>query len=351
VSDTTRAISQNRVRQRQTMKAFAISRYGKANSVEAVELPEPELGDGDVLVQIHAASVNPLDLKIKNGELKPLLPYKLPLVLGNDLAGVVIKAGAHAHRFKPGDKVYAKPDQDRIGTFAELIAISENDVAKKPHALDMEQAASIPLVGLTAWQALVEKAKLQPGQKVLIHAGSGGLGTLAIQLAKHLGATVATTTSTANVEWVKRLGADVVIDYRSNAFETVLHGYDVVIDTQGGQTLEKSLRVLKPGGKVISVAGPPEPDFGREFGANWFLMQAMRVLSLKIRRKAKRRGVTYSFLFMRANGDQLRELGSLIDAGAIRPVVDRVFPFQSTTEALAYVEKGRAKGKVVVKIR
>ena len=333
------------------MKAFVIRRYGKANSVEAVELPEPELRDGDVLVQIHAASVNPLDLKIRNGELKPLLPYKLPLVLGNDLAGVVIKAGTNVDRFKPGDEVYAKPDKDRIGAFAELIAISENDVAKKPHRLDMEQAASIPLVGLTSWQALVEKAKLRAGHRVLIHAGSGGLGTIAIQLAKHLGATVATTTSTVNVEWVKRLGADVVIDYRSNDFETVLHDYDVVIDTQGGQTLEKSLGVLKPGGKVISVAGPPDPDFAKEFGANWFLIQAMRVLSFKIRRKAKRRGVTYSFLFMKANGDQLRELGSLIDSGVIRPVVDRVFPFQSTKEALAYVEKGRAKGKVVVKIR
>jgi 2-desacetyl-2-hydroxyethyl bacteriochlorophyllide A dehydrogenase len=351
MSDTADAISQKRAWRRQTMKAFVVGRYGKANSVEAVELPEPELGDGDVLVQIHAASVNPLDLKIRNGELKPLLPYKLPLVLGNDLAGVVIKAGANVGRYKPGDEIYAKPDKDRIGAFAELIAISENDVAKKPHRLDMEQAASIPLVGLTAWQALVEKAKLRAGQKVLIHAGSGGLGTIAIQLAKHLGATVATTTSTMNVEWVKRLGADVVIDYRSNDFETVLHDYDVVIDTQGGQTLEKSLRVLKPGGKVISVAGPPDPDFAKDFGANWFLIQAMRALSFRIRRKAKRRGVAYSFLFMRASGDQLRELGSLIDSGAIRPVVDRVFPFQSTAEALAYVEKGRAKGKVVVKIR
>jgi 2-desacetyl-2-hydroxyethyl bacteriochlorophyllide A dehydrogenase len=351
MSDTTHAISQKRARRRQTMKAFVVSRYGKANSVEAVELPEPDLGDRDVLVQIHAASVNPLDLKIRNGELKPLLPYKLPLVLGNDLAGVVVKAGANVGRYKPGDEVYAKPDKDRIGAFAELIAISENDIAKKPHRLDMEQAASIPLVGLTAWQALVEKATLRAGQKVLIHAGSGGLGTIAIQLAKHLGAIVATTTSTMNVEWVKRLGADVVIDYRSNDFETVLHDYDVVIDTQGGQTLEKSLLVLKPGGKVISVAGPPDPDFAKDFGANWFLIQAMRVLSFKIRRKAKRRGVTYSFLFMKANGDQLRELGLLIDSGAIRPVVDRVFPFQSTPEALAYVEKGRAKGKVVVKIR
>ncbi|KZS71089.1 NADPH:quinone oxidoreductase [Mycobacterium kansasii] len=333
------------------MKAFVVSKYGNANNVEAVELPEPELGDGDVLIEVHAASVNPLDLKIRNGELKPLLAYKLPLVLGNDPAGVVIKAGKNVRRFKPGDEVYSRPDQDRIGAFAELIAISENDVAKKPHRLDMEQAASVPLVGLTAWQALVEKAGVQAGQKMLIQAGSGGVGTIAIQLAKHLGATVATTTSTANVDWVKGLGADIVIDYKKDDFESVLHDYDVVFDTQGGQTLEKSLLVLKPGGKVISVAGPPEPDFAKEFGANWFLIQAMRALSFRIRRKAKRRGVTYSFLFMKASGDQLRELASLIDSGAIRPIVDRVFPFQSTMEALAYVETGRAKGKVVVKIR
>jgi len=334
-----------------TMKAFAVSRYGKKNGVEAVEHPEPELRDGDVLVQIHAASVNPLDLKISNGELKLILPYKLPLVLGNDLAGVVIKVGPNVQRFKPGDEVYAKADKDRIGTFAELIAIDENDVATKPHTLDMEQAASVPLVGLTAWQALVDKAKLQAGQKVLIHAGSGGVGTIAIQLAKHLGATVATTTSTANVPWVKSLGADVVIDYKHNDFETVVRDYDVVLDTQGGQTLEKSLRVVKPGGKVISVAGPPDPGFATDFGLNWLLVQALRVLSFRIRRRAKRRGVSYSFLFMEASGRQLRELASLIDSGALRPVIDRIFPFQSTAEALAYVEKGRAKGKVVVKIR
>jgi NADPH:quinone reductase-like Zn-dependent oxidoreductase len=333
------------------MKAFVVSRYGKKNGVEAVECPDLELRDGDVLVQIHAASVNPLDLKIRNGELRPILPYKLPVVLGNDLAGIVIKVGPNVQRFKPGDEVYAKPDKDRIGAFAEMIAINENDVAKKPHALNMEQAASIPLVGLTAWQALIEKANLQAGQKVLIHAGSGGVGTIAIQLARHLGATVATTTSTANVPWVKRLGADVVIDYKNNDFETILRDYDVVLDTQGGKTLDKSLRVLKPGGKVISVAGPPEPDFAKEFGVNWLVIQAMRLLSFQIRRKAKRRGVTYSFLFMEASGSQLRELGSLIDSGAIRPVIDRVFPFESTAEALAYVEKGRAKGKVVVKVR
>ena len=307
--------------------------------------------DDDVLVQIHAASVNPVDFKIRDGDLKPLLPYKPPLIMGNDLAGIVIKAGPNVEGFKPGDEVYARADKDRIGSFAEVIAVSEHAVAEKPHTLDLVQAASVPLVGLTAWQALVERANLQRGQKVLIHAGSGGVGTIAIQLAKHLGADVATTTSTANVEWVKNLGADVVIDYKKDDFENIVRDYDIVFDTLGGDTLEKSLGVVKRGGKVISVAGPPEPAFAKEYGLNWALIQAIRVLSFRIRRKAKRRGVTYSFLFMKPSGNQLRELSYLIDSGAIRPVVDRVFPFESTQEALAYVEKGHAKGKVVVQIR
>ncbi|QRY42759.1 NADP-dependent oxidoreductase [Mycolicibacterium boenickei] len=332
------------------MKAFALTRYGKNNSVNAVDRSVPDLRDDDVLVQIHAASVNPLDLKIRNGELKPLLPYKLPIVLGNDLAGVVVKAGPRVRGFAPGDAVYAKPSQDRIGTFAEYLAVNENDVARKPDSVDMTEAAALPLVSLTAWQALVDKAHVRPGQKVLIHAGSGGLGSIAIQLAKHLGATVATTTSTKNVEWVKKLGADIVIDYKTQDFATELRDYDVVLDTQGDQTLEKSMDIVKAGGTVISVAGPPDPSFAREFGANWLLVQAMRVLSFSVRRRAKQRSVNYSFLFMTANGDQLRELGALVDAGVIRPVIDRVFAFESTLDALAYVENGRARGKVVVTV-
>ena len=314
-------------------------------------MPDPEMYDDDVLIQIHAASVNPVDLKIRDGKLKLVLPYRLPFVLGNDLAGIVVRVGSRVRRFKPGDEVYARPDKDRIGAFAEFISIREDAVAIKPKRLTMEEAASIPLVGLTAWQALIERAKLQRGQKVLIHAGSGGVGTLAIQLAKHVGAIVATTTSTANLEWVKRLGADIVIDYKKDDFETMLRDYDAVLDTQGGDTLEKSLRVLRPGGKLISISGPPDPDFAKEIGATWIVGLAMRLLSYRIRRSAKRHHVSYSFLFMRPSGDQLREIGSLIDSGAIRPVVDRVFPFESTKEALAHVEKGRAKGKVIVKVR
>jgi alcohol dehydrogenase len=331
------------------MKAFIVDRYG--DSVRAGEMPAPELRDDDVLVQIHAASINPLDLKIRDGRLKLVLPYRLPLILGNDLAGVVVQIGSSVRRFKPGDEVYSRADTDRIGAFAELISIREDSVAIKPKTLTMEEAASVPLVGLTAWQTLIERANLKAGQKVLIHAGSGGVGTIAIQLAKYLGATVATTTSTANVDWVKGLGADVVIDYRKDDFEAVLRDYDVVLDTLGREVLEKSLRVLKPGGKLVSISGPPDADFAKEMGLPWILKQVVPLLSHRIRKSAKRRRVSYSFLFMKANGDQLREIGSLIDSGAIRPTVDRVFPFESTKEALAYVEKGRARGKVIVKVR
>jgi NADPH:quinone reductase-like Zn-dependent oxidoreductase len=333
------------------MKAFFIDRYGKNSGARIGERPDPQLRDDDVLVQVHAAGLNPLDSKIMAGEFKLILPYRLPLVLGNEAAGVVVRVGPKVKRFKPGDEVYGRPDKDRIGTFAELIAMNETDVALKPSSLSMEEAASIPLVGLTAWQALIERANLKKGQKVLIHAGSGGVGTFAIQLAKHIGATVATTTSTANVALVRNLGADVVIDYKKEKFETILKDYDVVLNSLGKDTLEKSLQVLKPGGKLISISGPPDPDFARELGANWFLRTVMRLLSYGIRKKAKRHHVSYSFLFMRASGDQLREITTLIDSGDIRPVIDRTFPFAATEEALTYVDTGRAKGKVVVRVR
>ncbi|MFJ3328971.1 NADP-dependent oxidoreductase [Streptomyces griseus] len=331
------------------MKAFLIERYGDKAGVRAGEVPDPEVGADDILVKIHAASVNPLDLKLRDGAFKAFLPYRLPLVLGNDLAGTVVRVGPAVTRFAVGDEIYARPDKDRIGTFAELIAVHQDDVAIKPATLTMEEAASLPLVALTAWQALVERAQVQPGQKVLIHAGAGGLGTIAVQLAKALGAHVAATASTAKADLVKELGADVVVDYRKQDFETVLDGYDVVLDSLGGENLAKSLRVLKPGGKAIGVAGPPDAAFARELGLNPILRIVMSALSFTTRRRAKRRGVTYSFLFMKAGGGTLREFARLVDAGKIRPVVDRVFPFDQTPKAMEYVEKGRAKaGKVVI---
>lgn len=332
------------------MKAFFIEGYGKQNG-RIGEMPDPEPGAHEVLVQVHATSVNQLDSKIRAGEFKLILPYSFPLILGNDLAGTVIRTGSAVKLFKPGDEVYARPPDNRIGTFAQLIAVNENALALKPANISMAEAASIPLVALTAWQALVETAHLKKGQKVLIHAGSGGVGTLAIQLAKHLGAFVATTTSTSNIEWVKALGADVVIDYKKQNFETELHDYDVVLNSLGADALEKSLKVLKPGGQLISISGPPTAQFAQQQHLFWGLRQVMRLLSSGIRRKARRHGVSYTFLFMRANGAQLKEITTLIEAGVIKPVIDRTFSFEETSQALSYVEQGRSKGKVTILIK
>jgi alcohol dehydrogenase len=333
------------------MKAFVVDRYQKQAALRLADMPTPEPREDEVLVDVHAAGVNLLDAKIRGGEFKLILPYRLPLILGHDVAGIVVKVGTRVRQFKLGDQVYARVDDFRIGTFAEFVPVKEASLALKPKSLTMEEAASIPLVGLTAWQALVEKADLKKGQKVFIQAGSGGVGTFAIQLARHLGATVATTTSMANVALVKSLGADVAIDYKTEDFEGVLREYDVVLNSQDGKTLDKSLRVLKRGGKLISISGPPDPEFGRELAAPGFVRLVMRLLSSGVRRKARGLGVGYSFLFMKSSGSQLREITRLIEAGAIRPVMDRVFPFASTNEAVAYVEAGRAKGKVVIRIK
>ncbi|SDZ18993.1 NADP-dependent oxidoreductase [Delftia lacustris] len=333
------------------MKAFILESYGANRALQLADVPEPQLRDDEVLVQVHAAGVNQLDSKIKDGQFKLILPYRLPLILGHDVAGVVVKAGPRVRQFKPGDEVYARTDDFRIGTFAEFVPVRESSLAPKPKGLTMEEAASIPLVGLTAWQVLVETARLARGQKVFIQAGSGGVGTFAIQLARHLGATVATTTSAANFDLVRGLGADVVIDYRTQDFEDVLHDYDVVLNSQDGKALGKSLRVLKGGAKLVSISGPPDPAFGRAIAAPAFVRLVMRLLSSGIRRRARSRGIDYSFVFMKADGGQLREITRLIEAGAIRPVVDKVFAFESTNEALAYAEAGHAKGKVVIKIR
>jgi NADPH:quinone reductase-like Zn-dependent oxidoreductase len=329
------------------MKAFVVERYGK-DGLRAAEVPEPEVGGGDVLVKVSAASINPLDTMVRNGEFKRLLKYRTPFVLGHDVAGVVTRVGSGVRDFQVGDEVYARPRDLRIGTFAEHLAIDQDDVAPKPASLTLHEAAAVPLVSLAAWQALVDRAHVQPGQKVLVHAGSGGLGSTVIQLAKHLGATVATTARGENAELARGLGADVVVDYIKEDFAEVLSGYDVVLDSRGGENLERSLTVLKRGGQAIGVAGPPDPGFAKQLGAPKFMGVAMGLLSRKIRKQARKLGVSYSFLWMQANGAQLRELAALYDAGHLRPVIDKTFPFDQTRAALAYVEQGRATGKVVI---
>ena len=269
-------------------------------------------------------------------------------MLGHDVAGVVTRVGSFVRDFEVGDEVYARPRDLRIGTFAEYIAIDQDDVAPKPDSLTLREAAAVPLVSLAAWQALVDRAHVKPGQKVLVHAGSGGLGSTVIQLAKYLGAMVATTASGKNAKLVRSLGADVVVDYTKQDFADVLSGYDVVLDSLGGENLEKSLTVLKPGGQAISVTGPPDPGFAKQLGAPQYMGVLMGLLSRKVHKQARKLGVSYSFLFMQASGAQLRELAALYDAGQLRPVIGKTFPFDQTLQALAYVEQGRANGKVVI---
>ncbi|BCC30571.1 NADP-dependent oxidoreductase [Bacillus cereus] len=332
------------------MKAMIIDKYGKV-PMRMAEVPTPEINEYEVLAEIHAASINPIDFKIRDGKVKMLLKYEMPLILGNDFSGVIVKVGSKVTRFKVGDEIYARPRKNKIGTFAEYIAIHEDDIALKPKNLSFEEAASIPLVGLTSYQALHDIMHLQKGQKILIHAGSGGVGTFAIQLAKIMGATVTTTASEAGADLVKSLGADEIINYKTEKFEEILKDYDAVFDTIGGTTLEKSFDIIKSGGNIVSVSGMPNARFGKEFGSGFFKTFLFSLASRKLTALEKKHNAQYSFLFMKPSGDQLRTIANYIEAGKIKPVIDRVFPFEDAQKAMEYSESGRAKGKIIVKIK
>ncbi|GIO24043.1 NADP-dependent oxidoreductase [Oceanobacillus sp. J11TS1] len=332
------------------MRAMVIDKYGKV-PMRLAEMPIPEIGEYEVLAEIHAASINPIDFKIRDGKVKLLVKYKMPLILGNDFAGVVAKVGAKVTRFKVGDEIYARPRKSKIGTFAEYIAIHENDIALKPKNLSFEEAASIPLVGLTSYQALADILQLQKGQKILIQAGAGGVGTFAIQLANLMGATVATTASEAGTDLVKSLGADEIINYKTEKFEEVLKNYDAVFDTLGSEILEKSFEVVKSGGKIVSVSGLPNARFGKEHGYGFFKTFLFSVASNKLTKLEKKHHVQYTFLFMKPSGEQLRIIADFIESGKIKPVIDRVFSFEDAQKAIEYAELGRAKGKIIVKIK
>ncbi|MDA1905041.1 NADP-dependent oxidoreductase [Bacillus cereus] len=332
------------------MKAMIIDKYGKV-PMRMAEVPTPEINEYEVLAEIHAASINPIDFKIRDGKVKMLLKYEMPLILGNDFSGVITKVGSKVTRFKVGDEIYARPRKNKIGTFAEYIAIHEDDIALKPKNLSFEEAASIPLVGLTSYQALHDIMHLQKGQKILIHAGSGGVGTFAIQLAKIMGATVTTTASEAGANLVKSLGADEIINYKTEKFEEILTNYDAVFDTIGGTTLEKSFNIIKSGGNIVSVSGMPNARFGKEFGSGFFKTLLFSLASKKLTALEKKHNAQYSFLFMKPSGDQLRTIANYIEAGKIKPVIDRVFPFEDAQKAMEYSEAGRAKGKIIVKMK
>ncbi len=332
-----------------TMKALILKRYG-ADGLDVADVPRPTIRPDEILVRVHAAGLNPVDNMIAKGMFKPILKFDLPAVMGSDLAGTVVEVGSRVSRFQAGDAVYASVFDLGGGSFAEFVAVPERAAARKPANLGFVEAASLPMVGLTAWQAFKERLRLEPGQKVFIPAGSGGIGTFAIQLAKQLGATVGTTTSTANVDLVRALGADDVVDYKRQAFEQVLQGYDAVLGTVRGDGLEQALRIVRPHARVVSLVGPPDPAFAAARGMNVLMKFVFGLLSRKIRRLARQRGASYAFMFVRPDGAQLAAIGDLVEAGRIRPVIDRVFPFADAKTALGYLEQGRAKGKVVLRM-
>jgi NADPH:quinone reductase-like Zn-dependent oxidoreductase len=335
---------------RKTMKALTFKRYGKSPEIGFADVPRPTLKPDDLLVQVHAAGVNPIDNMIPTGMFKPVLHFQLPATLGSDLAGVVVEVGSAVTRFKAGDAVFASIFDTGLGAIAEFAVVPERAAALKPANLDFVEAASIPMVGLTSWQALKERANLRAGQKVFIPAGSGGIGTFAIQLAKHLGAQVGTTASTGKLDLVRRLGAAEVVDYKKQEFEKVLRGYDVVLGTVKGDPIEKSIPVLKAGSKIVSLIGPLDAAFARAKRLNFVLKFVFGLMSRKIMRLASKHEVAYSFLFVRPDGAQLGQIGELLATNRIQPVIDKVFPFDQAKEALEYLAQGHAKGKVVVKL-
>lgn len=333
------------------MQALTFKRYGKSPEIGFSELPVPVLQPDELLVEVHAAGLNPIDNMIPTGMFKPVMKFQLPATIGSDLAGVVVEVGSQVTRFKKGDAVFASLFDLGTGSLAEFAVVPERVAAIKPENLDFVQAASIPMVGLTSWQALKDRANVQKGQKVFIPAGAGGIGSFAIQLAKYFGAKVGTTTSTGNVQLVSSLGADEVVDYKKHQFEITLHGYDMVLGTLRGDEIERSINILKPGAKIVSLVGPLDVAFASARRLNFILKVVFGLMSRKIMRLAAKREVSYSFLFVRPDGGQLSEIGALLNAERIRPVIDKVFPFGEAKEALEYLAQGRAKGKIVVKIK
>ncbi len=307
------------------MKAALIAAYEGA--IEIADMPAPVLADDSVIIKVHAASVNPIDNILRAGSLKDMMPLTFPFVMGYDVSGVIAEVGKDVTTFKVGDAVYARPNQEDAGAVAEFARVKADELALKPAGLSHIEAASLPLAGLTAWQVLTEFAKVQKGQKVLIHAGSGGVGTLAIQMAKHLGAYVATTVGARNVDLAKSLGADLVIDYKAQEFDDVISDYDVVFDMMGGEVMERSFKVLKKGGHLVSIKGQDTDGLAAKFG------------------------VTFDWLFMHPDGVQLKVLADQVEAGMLKPVIDSTFSFADAAKAYAHLADGHAVGKIVIDMK
>ena len=333
------------------MKAVQITGYGDLkNNVTLTETERPTPQAHQVLIETRAASINPVDYKIVNGAMKSVLKLDLPTGLGYDVSGKVIEKGSSVNHLEVGDDVYSRVPTNHPGTLAEYVAVDSDVVVKKPSNLTYEESSSLPLVGMTTIQVFNE-ANLKPGDRVLIHAGSGGVGTFAIQYAKDKGAYVYTTTSTKNVDWVKSLGADRVIDYKKEDYKTIATDLDVVYDTLGDNYTLEAFDQIKSGGKVITIAGVPDDELAKRLGLNWFIRKILAFQRRKITKKAKEKNAKYSMVLMQPDSHQLIEITALSEKGDLKPVIDRVYSLSDAVEALQYQKDGHAKGKVVVKVK
>jgi NADPH:quinone reductase-like Zn-dependent oxidoreductase len=328
------------------MKAATIHAYGDPNVFRIEDIPAPTIGPRDVLVAVRAAGVNPVDCKMRRGVQRALVRHRMPVVLGLDVSGVVARVGAAVTRFKCGDEVFGSPTHARDGTYAELVAIDEAELAHKPRRVGHVEAASLPLVGQTAWQSLITKARLSAGERVFVQAGAGGVGTFAIQLAKHVGAEVATTCSDASADLVRRLGADVVVDHRRERFEDVLRDYDVALESIGGGDLLRARRVLRRGGRLVYITSglvSRVARCGATLGTAAVIFDMVR-FGLSSRLAGKRS----SFVVRKPDGAQLAQIAALVDRGVIRAIVDRTYPLARVADAHRAIETGRTRGKIVL---
>jgi NADPH:quinone reductase-like Zn-dependent oxidoreductase len=334
-----------------TMRAFMLTRYGGPEAMELRDVPRPSPGPGEVLIQVYAAGLNPIDFKLRQGMLRMMYRHPLPLIAGSELSGVVIATGSGVTRLAEGDRVFTRVDKHRLGAFAEFAVVREELLAHMPSSIDFPTAAGVPLAGLTALQALRDELRVASGQKIFIAGGAGGVGTFAIQLGKWLGAHIATTASARGEELVRHLGADTVVDYTREPFEQVLHHYDGALDLVGGNTLVKTFKVVKHNATVVSIAGVPEPQTAsKDLHAGPTLATLFWAASWNIRRQARQESVNYRYLFMHPSGADLAELATLIDQQRLETIIDQRFPFSRIADAFAYLEQGHAKGKVVVQM-
>ena len=334
------------------MKSLMITKYGDINSsLEEQDIPKPLVEANQILIRTYSSSFNPIDHMIVKGDYKAMGKVSFPAGIGRDVSGIVEEVGKNVRKFKIGDKVYSRINESFVGTMAEYVLSNVKDTALMPSNLSFDESASIPLVGLTTYQALVDIAKLSKGENVLIHAGSGGIGTFAIQLAKHLGANVTTTTSTKNISFVKELGADKVIDYTSQNYLDEGAAFDVVYDTLGGNHTMDSFKVLKDGGRVVSIKGTVDSITAKQLGLNKLIQMIIAFQARKVFKAASKMNASYRFLYMSPNGEQLKKIAKLYESGAIKPIIDKTYKFSESIQALEYLSKGHAKGKIVVKVR